>query len=324
MSDELKTFSVPEGTQERMDAFLAGVMDGLSRSRVKQLIQDGDALLNGRRVKPSAAVRAGDVVTAAVPAPQPDAAQPEDIPLDVLYEDADIIVVNKAAGMVTHPAPGSWSGTLVNALLHRCTDLSGVNGALRPGIVHRLDKDTTGVIVAAKNDAAHQSLAKQIEERQMHKEYVALVHGHFPEREGTIETNLARSQRDYRKIVVAPAGRNAVTHYRTIEELGNYSLMDVVIETGRTHQIRVHMAHRGHPVVGDPLYGPSKGYLAGTGQLLHARKLSFVHPRTGEFMEFTAPVPERFDAVLRTMGSSYADELSRGGCVTGTEVLQRV
>lgn len=311
MQTQDKTITVTAAVPEpvRLDAFVAGALEGVSRSRVQKLVRDGEVLLNGAPSRASAVVHEGDTVTVSIPDPVPTEAVPQEIPLDVLYEDSDIIVVNKPAGMVTHPAPGSWDGTLVNALLHRCSDLSGVNGSLRPGIVHRLDKDTSGVIVAAKNDFAHSSLAQQIEARTVHKEYVALVHGHFPEREGTISTNLARSRRDYRKIIVAPAGRPAVTHYRTIEELGPYSLMEIIIETGRTHQIRVHMQYRGHPVVGDPLYGPEKGAMAGTGQYLHARKLTLRHPRTGEEMTFTAPIPDRFRETLQQLGSSWAEEL---------------
>lgn len=309
MADE-RIFTVEAGTAERFDAYLAQRVGGLSRARVQKLIRAGDALVNGEETKPSVIVREGDVISTNVPDPEPIAAQPEDIPLDILYEDSDIIVVNKAAGMVTHPAPGSWDGTLVNALLNHCTDLSGVNGSLRPGIVHRLDKDTTGIIVAAKNDAAHLSLAGQIERREMRKEYVALVYGHFPEHEGEIRTNLARSRRDYRKMVVAPVGREAITHFETMEELDGVSLMRILLETGRTHQIRVHMQSRGHAVVGDPLYGPEKGFLAGSGQLLHARRLTLKHPGTGEQMTFTAPVPPRFEEALRDLHSSYADELA--------------
>lgn len=314
MLDERITLRVEETDGPvRLDAYLTGVLDGVSRSRVQKLIKSGDALLNGQESRPSAVVQKGDSVSVTMPDPLPDTASPQAIDLDVLYEDSDIIVVNKKAGMVTHPAPGSWDGTLVNALLHRCTDLSGVNGSLRPGIVHRLDKDTSGVIVAAKNDRAHQALAAQIEAHQMRKEYVALVHGHFPEMAGTIETNLARSRRDYRKIVVAPVGKPAITHYSTLEELGPYSLMDVLIETGRTHQIRVHMQYRGHPVVGDPLYGPEKGLLAGNGQLLHARSLTLRHPQSGKWMKFTAPVPERFAETLDQLGSKKSDVLRTGG-----------
>lgn len=310
MRDEITIEVKTENSETpRFDAYAAEAT-GLSRARVKSLIADGDILLNGVAAKPAALVRSEDVITARIPDPIPDTAQAEDIPLDVLYEDSDIIVVNKPAGMVTHPAPGSWEGTLVNALLHRCTDLSGVNGSLRPGIVHRLDKDTSGVIVAAKNDAAHVSLAKQIEEHKVHKEYIALVHGHFPEHDGTIRTNMSRSHRDYRKMVVSAAGRLAVTHFRTLEELGPYSLMEVVIETGRTHQIRVHMQFRGHPVVGDPLYGPERGFLAGTGQLLHARRLSFIHPTNGEPVTFEAPIPPRFKQALEELGSSHSEDLA--------------
>ena len=307
-----KVFEIAaDGEGARADMYLTRVLEGFSRSRVQSLIREGAATVNGNSIKPSELLHDGDVITVVVPELTAAVARPEDLPLDVLYEDHDIIVVNKPAGMVTHPAPGSWDGTLVNALLHRCTDLSGVNGSLRPGIVHRLDKDTSGVIVAAKNDTAHLGLARQIEHHEVEKEYVALVHGHFPEHEGTISTNLARSRRDYRKMVVAAAGKPAVTHFRTLEELGPYSLMEVIIETGRTHQIRVHMQYRGHPVVGDPLYGPTKGLLAGSGQLLHARRLQFMHPSTGQKMVFEAPIPLHFASTLEDLGSRQLESLQR-------------
>lgn len=291
----------PEHDGMRLDAFIAASGIGISRSFAHKVIVRGGMKVNGKCVKPSTPVHTGDVIEARLPEPEVPGAMAQDIPLDIIYEDDDVLVVNKPAGMVVHPAPGSPDKTLVNALLFRCTSLSGINGSLRPGIVHRLDKDTSGVMVVAKNDAAHQSLSRQIAKHTAEKEYVALVHGTFKEPSGTIRTCLARSRQDHKKVVVAPEGRTAITHWEVIRELGDYTLLRVLLETGRTHQIRVHMKHIGHPVVGDPVYGMKRGPNAGTGQYLHARRLAFTHPTTGERMEFTAPLPEKFQSTLDAM-----------------------
>lgn len=289
----------PEGgVRERLDAYIARSLRDVTRSYAQKLIRDGCVLVNGKAARPSLQVAEGDAVEVRMPQLEELEAVPQDIPLDILYEDADVLVINKAAGMVTHPAHHTPDGTVVNAVLHHCPDLAGIKGTLRPGIVHRLDKDTSGVMVIAKNDRAQQSLSGQIMDRTMSKEYVALVHGTLGQPEGTICTNLARSRKDYKRVVVAAVGRPAVTHYKLVRQFDRYAFLRINLETGRTHQIRVHMRHIGHPVVGDPVYGPEKGRYAREGQLLHARKLSFNHPATGERMEFEAPMPARFERVL--------------------------
>ncbi len=257
------------------------------------------------QVKASYKVSAGDVVEVEVPPVAAPTVEPEEIDLDILYEDADVIVVNKPAGMVVHPAAGNWSGTLVNALLAHCKDLSGIGGVTRPGIVHRLDKDTSGVLMAAKNDFAHQSLTKQIKDRAVVRKYLALVHGRFRGPQGIISGAIGRHPVDRQKMTVREGGRHAVTHYRVLEEFGNYTLIEARLETGRTHQIRVHMAHIGHPVVGDPKYGPRHPHLGLKGQALHAATLGFVHPRTGKYLEFTAPPPPEMQEVIDKLRVSH-------------------
>lgn len=272
---------------QRLDQFLHSQMPEYSRT----FLQNLKIHVNGRPTKPSYTVRAGDRVTVEIPPPVPVDAQPEDIPLDVLFEDDDLIVVNKPAGLVVHPAAGNLTGTLVNALLHHCRgQLAGIGGVQRPGIVHRLDKGTSGCLVVAKTDAAHQSLVQQFKAREVRKIYRAVCWGMFDRPSGRVETTIGRSARDRKKMSArAPRGRPALTEYRVLRQLPELALVELTLHTGRTHQIRVHMAHLGHPVVGDPVYGKSEIRVARL--LLHAYKLGFQHPRTGAWREFTAPVP---------------------------------
>lgn len=287
---------------ERLDVFLARMAiqgDPLSRSRIQKLITDGNVTVDGKPAKASLRLAAGAVVTVELPEPEATDIAPENIPLDILYEDEDVIVVNKARGMVVHPAAGVSSGTLVNALLAHCKDLSGINGALRPGIVHRLDKDTSGVMIAAKNDTAHRSLAEQIQEKTAKRVYWAILTGNIREEEGVIHGAIGRNPKDRQKMaVVRENGKDATTNFRVLERFGAYTLAECRLMTGRTHQIRVHMAYIGHPVLGDPKYGAKKCPFSIEGQALHSKTLMFTHPRTGEKMEFEAPLPEDMQIIL--------------------------
>ena len=297
----------------RIDRMLAetpflGAEDGdkLSRSFIKKLIDTGKVLVNGKQVKASFVPKYGDEIILQLPETIMPDIEAEDIPLDIVYEDDDVIVINKPKGMVVHPAAGNYSGTMVNALMYHCKDkLSGINGVLRPGIVHRIDKDTTGLIIAAKNDKAHRSLAEQLKEHSITRRYKAIAIGTFKDKEGRIEATIGRSAADRKKMAAnARNGKEAVTHYKVLGEIaGKYSYIECVLETGRTHQIRVHMAYIGHPLLGDAVYGPYKEgqKILGTvfeGQCLHAGILGFVHPSTGEYMEFEAPLPEYFLKLL--------------------------
>ncbi|MBE3587933.1 MAG: RluA family pseudouridine synthase [Thermoanaerobacteraceae bacterium] len=287
-----------ENAGRRLDVFLAGESPDLSRSHIHKLIEEGLVTVNGGPARAGYRVKAGDEVLVEIPPPRELAVLPEDIPLDIFYEDGDVIVINKPRGMVVHPAEGSYSGTLVNALLYHCRDLSGVNGVLRPGIVHRLDKDTSGLIMVAKNDRAHLDLARQLQDRRVTRRYIALAHGGFKEDRGTVDAPIGRHPRDRQRMAVVAGGRRAVTHYTVRERFGQYTLLDLKLETGRTHQIRVHMAYLGHPLVGDLKYGPARPHFGLQGQFLHAAVLGFVHPGTGEYLEFTAPLPEELQQVL--------------------------
>ena len=285
----------------RVDQFLAQALPQLSRSAAQRLLEEGHVLREGRALRKRDALRPGDVLTVVVPDPEPVALVPQDIPLDVVYEDADVIVVNKPVGMVVHPAPGHPDGTLVNALLHHCGDsLSGINGELRPGIVHRIDRDTSGLIIAAKNDAAHLALAAQLQDHSLFRLYEAVVIGGLREDSGTVDLPLARHPTDRKRIAVDHrSGRRAVTHWTVAERFSGYTYVRCRLETGRTHQIRVHMAALGHPVLGDPVYhGERKGFPELAGQCLHARRLTFRHPRTGEEITVEAPLPDWFTATL--------------------------
>lgn len=292
-----------EDVGTRIDVFLAENMENLSRSGVQKLIDAGEITLNGGKTKANYKLREKDVVDVVVPEAKEVEILPEDIPLDILYEDADVIVVNKPQGMVVHPAPGHTSGTLVNALLFHCgEELSGINGEKRPGIVHRIDKDTSGVLMIAKNDMAHQSLAAQLAEHSITRKYNAVVFNGFPEDKGTVDKPIGRNPQDRKKMAVTEKhSRHAVTHYRVIERMEKFTLIEAQLETGRTHQIRVHMTYIGHPLLGDPVYGPKKQPIALEGQALHARVLGFIHPRTGEYMEFEAPLPPHFEALLERL-----------------------
>ncbi|KOP68922.1 pseudouridine synthase [Bacillus sp. FJAT-18019] len=283
----------------RIDKYITENLDEeASRSQVQLWIADGHVSVNEGPVKSNYKVSSGDRILLKVPEPSRVEIIPEDLPLEVAYEDSDVIVVNKPRGMVVHPAPGHSSGTLVNALMYHCNDLSGINGELRPGIVHRIDKDTTGLIMAAKNDKAHASLAAQLKEHSVNRRYLALVHGNISHDQGTIDAPIGRDPHDRKLYTVTDRNsKRAVTHFTVVERFGDYSLLELKLETGRTHQIRVHMKYIGYPLVGDPVYGKSKGIKL-NGQALHAAVLGFVHPSSEEYMEFSAPMPDDMEELL--------------------------
>jgi len=298
----LKIQVAEENSKKRVDVFLAELIDDFSRSYIQKGIEEGWVKVNGKTVKPNYKLKCGDVVEAQIPAPKALSLEPENIPLDIIYEDQDIIVINKPRGMVVYPAPGNYSGTLVNALLYHAKDLSGINGVLRPGIVHRLDKDTSGAIVVAKNDQAHRTLADQFKGKKVKKTYLAIVWGNLPEDRATIEAPIGRHPvKRVEMAVDAKHGKEAITHFKVLERFGDFTFVEVNIETGRTHQIRVHMSYIGHPVVGDPLYSRKKNPFNIKGQALHAFRLGLYHPRSGEFMTFEAPVPEDFNEILNIL-----------------------
>ena len=289
-----------QGKNKRLDAFLAESVEGVTRSAAARLIEDGMVLLDGKTAPKSCRLTGTETVEVTLPEPEPIDAVPQDIPLDVVYEDADVIVVNKPSGLVVHPAPGHPDGTLVNALLYHCGEsLSGVGGALRPGIVHRIDRDTSGLIIAAKNDAAHQSLAAQLKDHTLARTYECIVTGNLREDRGTVDAPIARDPRDRKRMAVVSGGRDAVTHWEVIARYPGYTHVRCKLETGRTHQIRVHMAYLGHPILGDMVYGAKKPVPGLTGQCLHAVELRFLHPRTGEAVELRCPLPEEFQTMLR-------------------------
>ena len=292
-----------EGMGLRIDRYLSERCGDLSRSHVQKLLKEGAVLAGGVPVKSSYQVRAGEVLEFELKEPVEAEIVPEEMALDILYEDQDIILVNKPKGMVVHPAPGHYSQTLVNGLMAHCrNDLSGINGSLRPGIVHRIDRDTTGVLIACKNDLAHHSIAAQLKEHSITRRYVAICCGTPKPEEGTIETSIGRHPTDRKKMSIhARNGRNAITHYKVLEHLKGFSYVECSLETGRTHQIRVHMASVGHPLLGDLLYGPAKCPFSLSGQTLHAKVLGIVHPRSGEYMEFHAPLPAYFEELLEKL-----------------------
>ncbi|MEQ8236565.1 MAG: RluA family pseudouridine synthase [Syntrophomonadaceae bacterium] len=304
MTSPEKLWVMEEMEGERLDVFVAENLEGVSRSAVQSLIKAGKITLNGQLVKASYNIRPGDVVVIDIPQPQPVEIIAQDIPLPIIYQDQDLAVVDKPKGMVVHPAHGNWDNTMVNALLFHLHDLSGINGDLRPGIVHRLDKDTSGVMVVAKNDLAHRSLAEQIKVHSIKREYIALVHGVIRENLGTIDAPIGRSPLDRKKMAVVKDGRPALSHYEVMQRFNNYCLVKVTLMTGRTHQIRVHFAYIKHPVVGDPLYGSAKKHFDLESQALHAHKLGFIHPRTGSYMEFTSPLPPYFQAILERLAQT--------------------
>ncbi|MFO7262824.1 MAG: pseudouridine synthase [Bacillaceae bacterium G1] len=290
-----------EDAGERLDKFLANQLGDVSRSKVQQWIKDGRVTVNERPVKASYRLGVDDVVQVEVPEAVPLQVVPEPLPLSIVYEDADLLVIDKPRGMVVHPAPGHETGTLVNGLLYHCRDLSGINGVLRPGIVHRIDKDTSGLLMVAKHDAAHVHLAKQLAEHTVEREYVAIVHGKVSADRGTIDAPIGRDPTDRQRMaVVEKGGKRAVTHFVVEQRFANYTLLRLRLETGRTHQIRVHMKYIGHPVAGDPKYGPRRT-LPIAGQALHAAVLGFVHPRTHQWMRFEAPLPEDMRTLLRRL-----------------------
>jgi 23S rRNA pseudouridine1911/1915/1917 synthase len=284
----------------RLDKMLTGLEENWSRSQIQQWIKDGNVKVNGSEVKTNYKCAVNDKISITIPEPEELDVVPEEMDLDIYYEDADVIVVNKPRGMVVHPAPGHPSGTLVNGLMAHCTDLSGINGVLRPGIVHRIDKDTSGLLMVAKNDMAHEKLVEQLVNKTVTRKYKAIVHGIIPHDIGTIDAPLGRDPKDRQKMAVVDSGRDAVTHFNVLERFTAFTYVECKLETGRTHQIRVHMKYIGYPLAGDPKYGPKKT-LDLDGQALHAGILGFVHPRTGEYLEFEAEPPEVFRQTLRKL-----------------------
>ncbi|MGN0204906.1 MAG: RluA family pseudouridine synthase [Coprococcus sp.] len=306
---EEKTFIVDDAWEDlRIDKYLSMLMDGYSRSYIQKIISDKAVIVNLKPVKANYRISVGDVVTITLPEPVRLDVKPENIPLDILYEDEDILLINKPKDMVVHPAPGHYSGTLVNAVMYHCGDqLSTINGVLRPGIVHRIDKDTTGVLVICKNDKSHRSIADQLSVHSITRAYHAIVYNNFTEDEGTVDAPIGRMPTDRKKMGVNQKnGRPAVTHYRVLERFGRYTYIECRLETGRTHQIRVHMASIGHPLLGDTIYGPVKDSFKLQGQALHAKILGFIHPSTGEYMEFESPLPEYFTELLARLRNGRA------------------
>lgn len=287
----------PEEAGQRLDAF-AAAGTSLSRNAAQRLIEGGDILVNGREALPKTKLRAGDLVSIAPPPPAITDIVPQDIPIEIVYQDEDIAVINKPKGMVVHPAAGNPDGTLVNAIMFHIKDLSGIGGELRPGIVHRIDRMTSGLLVVAKNDAAHAFLSNELKTHAVSRVYYALCEGNFREDSGTVDAPIARHRTDRKRMAVDAGGRNAVTHWSVMERFGDMALLRVELETGRTHQIRVHMAHIKHPIVGDEVYGRGKNNLGIVGQALHAGELRLTHPKTRERMTFTAPLPDEFQTAL--------------------------
>lgn len=300
--EKLEWVAGPADAKERIDKFAKMQLgEEFSRSQIQLWIEEGNLVVNGASVKANYKLAEGDRIVLVIPEAEPTEIVPEDIPLDIYYEDSDVIVVNKPRGMVVHPAPGHNSGTLVNALMFHCKDLSGINGELRPGIVHRIDKDTSGLIMAAKNDKAHASLAAQLKAHTVTRKYYALVHGKVSHDQGTVDAPIGRDPHDRKMYtVIERNSKHAVTHFQVAERFGDYTLLELKLETGRTHQIRVHMKFIGHPLVGDPLYGRSKG-IKMDGQALHAAVLGFDHPEDGRYLEFSAPIPADMEDVLQSL-----------------------
>ena len=301
-------FTVENQEGERIDRYLSEEMEDRSRSYIQKLIKDQYVIVNQKPVKANYRLSLGDMVEITLPeAKEPDII-PENIPLDILYEDQDIIIVNKPKQMVVHPAPGHYSGTLVNALMYHCgQELSGINGTMRPGIVHRIDMDTTGSLIVCKNDMAHQSLSEQLKIHSIKRVYVAIVHGNIKEDNGTVNAPIGRHPTERKKMSIhTKNGRNAITHYKVLERFGEYTYIQCALETGRTHQIRVHLASIGHPLVGDQVYGPRKcPFPKLQGQTLHAKTLGIIHPRTGEYLEINAPLPDYFIELLDRLRNIY-------------------
>lgn len=298
-----KLFFTIEKGGERIDKYLSEQLEDMTRSYIQKLIKENMVRVNGMAVKSNFKLSASDQIEVEIPELKEPDILPENIPLDILYEDQDILVVNKPKGMVVHPAPGHYTGTLVNAIMYHCKDnLSGINGVMRPGIVHRIDMDTTGSLLICKNDRAHQALAEQLKEHSITRKYHAIVHGRLKEDEGTIDKPIGRHPIDRKKMSVhCTNGREAITHYRVLKRFQQFTYIECQLETGRTHQIRVHMSSIGHPILGDQIYGPAKCPYKLQGQTLHAKVLGITHPTTGEYMEFDAPLPDYFQALLEKM-----------------------
>ena len=292
-----------EDASSRLDKFISEKCDMFTRSAAAKIIEEGGVAVNGKQVSKNYKLKDGDQIVLTMPELKVLSCEAQNIPLDIVYEDNDLLVVNKPKGMVVHPAAGNYDNTLVNALLYHCGDsLSGINGVIRPGIVHRIDKDTSGLLIVAKNDFAHVELAKQIKEHSFHRAYEAVVYGNIKEDEGTVCQPIGRNPKDRKKMAVTMKNsKNAVTHYSVLERFGDFTHIRCVLETGRTHQIRVHMAYIGHPLAGDTVYGPRKAITQLNGQCLHAREIGFVHPRTGEQMLFTSELPEYFSTFLNKL-----------------------
>lgn len=295
MKDHYSFFN--EGINERIDKFLTEKISDASRSQVQTWIKDEQITVNDSAVKANYKIQPEDKIEVEIPEPVEIDALPEDIKIDIVYEDKDVVVVNKPQGMVVHPSLGHSSGTLVNALLYHTKDLSGINGKIRPGIVHRIDKDTSGLLMVAKNDVAHETLSAQLKDKKAQREYIALVHGIIQHDKGTIDAPIGRDAKNRKKYAVVDNGKTSVTHFEVIERFDKFTLLRLILETGRTHQIRVHMHYIEHPMAGDPIYGPRKT-IKGNGQFLHAETLGFTHPTTGEDMKFSVPVPEVFTETL--------------------------
>ncbi|MCM3767994.1 RluA family pseudouridine synthase [Neobacillus niacini] len=285
---------------DRIDKVLSGLNEEWSRTQVQQWIKNGHVLVNGQNVKTNYKCNYNDEIEIHIPDPEELDVVPEEMDLDIYYEDRDVLVVNKPKGMVVHPAPGHMTGTLVNGLMAHCKDLSGINGVLRPGIVHRIDKDTSGLLMVAKNDMAHESLVNQLVQKTVTRKYKAVIHGVIPHDVGTIDAPLGRDQRDRQSMAVVDNGKQAVTHFRVLERFKDFTFVECQLETGRTHQIRVHMKYIGYPLAGDPKYGPKKT-IDFNGQVLHAGVLGFTHPRTAEYLEFEAPLPSDYEQLLKQL-----------------------
>lgn len=299
---EIISIYVDEDDLERLDSYVAKEIDEVSRSRVQQLIKDGLIYVNDKMMKSSYLVKEGDLIRVELPEPKILDIIPQDLPIDIIYEDSDIVIVNKSQDMVVHPAPGNYSGTLVNALLFHIDKLSSINGIIRPGIVHRLDKDTSGMLIVAKNDKSHRFLSEQLKMRNISRVYIALIHGVLSNDEGTINAPIGRHSKDRKRMAVTTKNsKEAITHYKVLNRYNKYTLVEVELETGRTHQIRVHMAHINHPLVGDPVYSNGKNEFGLDKQMLHATKLGFIHPSTEEMMDFEIDLPEYFNEILRIL-----------------------
>lgn len=306
MSSELNLTVKAENAGIRIDKFISENADGITRSATAKLIEDGNVTVDGKEISKNYKCKENDEITVFIPDAKPLEARAEKIPLDIVYEDSDLLVVNKPKGMVVHPAAGNYDGTLVNALLYHCDgSLSGINGVIRPGIVHRIDKDTSGLLIVAKNDFAHIHLAEQIKDHSFHRAYQAVVYGNIREDSGTVNQPIGRNPNDRKKMAVTlKNSKNATTHYEVINRFGDFTHIRCILETGRTHQIRVHMAYIGHPLAGDTVYGPKKVIKSLEGQCLHAGEIGFVHPRTGQYMEFKSELPDYFKTFLARLDGS--------------------